>query len=111
MPNTKQQRQAGSIEIILIGVIVLIIAFVGWFVWHAKQNADKTLSSANASANSATVAKPKTSKTVTQSTAGSDNNSLQQDLNTINSQNSQSDQDLNSANSGLNDQSTFTSVP
>ena len=40
-----QNNQSGfsAVEAILVLVIVVAIAGVGWFVWHSKQSADKTL--------------------------------------------------------------------
>jgi len=35
------------IEAVLIVVVVGILSFTGWFVWHAKQNTDKSLDAAN----------------------------------------------------------------
>jgi len=42
----KKPDQTGfaTIEAVLIIVVVAILGYTGWFVWHAKQNTDKTLS-------------------------------------------------------------------
>ncbi len=43
--NTPSKNQSGfsSIEVILVIVIVAAVSSIGWFVWHSKQTADKTL--------------------------------------------------------------------
>src|SRR5204862_168293 len=46
----KNQSGFAAIEAVLILVIVGIIGGTGYFVWHAKQNADKSLDAANESA-------------------------------------------------------------
>lgn len=45
----KNQKGFGAIEGLLILVIVGLIGFVGWYVFHAKTDTDKSLSSAAAS--------------------------------------------------------------
>jgi type II secretory pathway component PulJ len=40
----KQQSGFAVVESLLILVIVAIIGGTGWFVWHSKQQTDKTLS-------------------------------------------------------------------
>jgi hypothetical protein len=44
----KKSNQSGfaAIEAVLILVVVSILGFTGWFVWHAKQNANAALSNA-----------------------------------------------------------------
>jgi hypothetical protein len=46
--NKLQSNETGfsAIEAILILVIIALLVFVGWFVWHSKQTANKTLASA-----------------------------------------------------------------
>jgi Tfp pilus assembly protein PilV len=46
----RNQQGFSVVEGLLILVIVGILGFTGWFVWHARQTADKTLSSADKSA-------------------------------------------------------------
>lgn len=41
--DTKKQLGFSAVEALLLLVIVAMIGFSGWYVWHAKQNADKTL--------------------------------------------------------------------
>lgn len=62
--NRLQDKEAGFslIEILLIVIIIALIVFLGWFVYHSKQTADKTLTSATA-ATSAIKNGPKTSPT------------------------------------------------
>lgn len=50
MQIPKNDRGFGVVEALLVLVIVGILAFTGWFVWNAKQNADKSLDTATASA-------------------------------------------------------------
>ncbi len=90
------------LETVLVLVIIAMIGFVGWFVIRAKHNTDKTLSTATAQTVSAGPAA---------SSGGTDNQSLQSDLNGINNANDQAAKDLNTSNSGLNDSSTFTALP
>lgn len=60
----KNQNGYGTVEIILIIVIVAAIGFVGWFVYHTKQNSDKTLDQATSTSQNAGphFAKPDQSK-------------------------------------------------
>lgn len=88
------------VETLLVLVIIAIIGFVAWFVVHAKHNTDKTLSTAGSSQNGSA----KTGN-------GTDNQSLQDDLSGINGADDQTTKDLNASNSGLNDSSTFTTLP
>jgi uncharacterized protein (UPF0333 family) len=39
----KQQKGFASLESLLLLVIVVMVAFTGWFVWHARSQANKTL--------------------------------------------------------------------
>ncbi len=45
----KKQNGFSAIEAVLILVIVAMIGFTGWYVWHAKQSADKTLTADSSS--------------------------------------------------------------
>jgi hypothetical protein len=49
MTDYKQSSQKGFaiVEVLLIVVALVILGFTGWFVYHSKQTADKTLSSTN----------------------------------------------------------------
>jgi uncharacterized protein HemX len=49
----KDQRGVGAVEAILILVIIAIIAGVGWYVWHVKQNSDKSLDQATTTSQNA----------------------------------------------------------
>ena len=40
----------GAIEGLLVLVVIAIIGFTGWYVWHAKQTTDKNLTSGSSSA-------------------------------------------------------------
>jgi cytoskeletal protein RodZ len=86
-------------ETVLVLAIIAIIGFVVWFVVRAKHNTDKNLNTANSS------------QTTSGKTSGSDDQNLQNDLSGINSANNQTTKDLNTTNTGLNDNSTFTSLP
>lgn len=54
----KNQKGFAHLESLLILIVVLLIAFIGWFVWHTKQQADKSLDSAS-SANFGSISKKK----------------------------------------------------
>jgi cytoskeletal protein RodZ len=58
----KNQKGFGAVEGLLIFVIVGLIAFIGWYVWHSKNAADKTLSAANKASTSSSTTKPTTQK-------------------------------------------------
>ena len=75
MSNLKSdERGVSPVEIVLIVVIVAIIGFVGWFVYHATQSSNNTLSQAASTSQNAgprfksTKAKPKTSTSSTSTT-------------------------------------------
>ncbi len=85
-------------EALLVLIIIAIVGFVAWFVVQAKHDADKNL---NADKTSQASGK----------TGGSDNASLQYDLNGINGANNQISSDLTTSDASLNDNSTFTSLP
>lgn len=54
MKRSVTQSGFAALEAVLILVIVAILGFTGWFVWHSKQAADKSLNNtANSSASSA----------------------------------------------------------
>jgi hypothetical protein len=59
--STLQKNEAGFsvIEAVLIIIIIALLTFVGWFVWHSKQAVDKTLA-ATASSSSPTLKKQRT---------------------------------------------------
>jgi predicted negative regulator of RcsB-dependent stress response len=97
MPK-QDDRGFGHIEFILIFVIVAIIGFTGWYVWHAKTNSEKTLNADDHSS----------SQTIESSLKPGVDSSVQQDLNTAGNATSQGDKELNNADSALNDQSTLT---
>ena len=46
---SKDQQGFGTVEALLILVIVVIVGFVGWFVYNTNQKASKTIDSANQS--------------------------------------------------------------
>ncbi len=54
MALKNDHRGFSAVEAVLILVIVGILGFTGWFVWHAQQSADKTLNSADKTAQSTT---------------------------------------------------------
>src|SRR5262249_53344198 len=49
MGTIQKQKGFGAVEALLILVIIGMLGFTGWYVWHAKQTADKTLSADNSS--------------------------------------------------------------
>jgi Tfp pilus assembly protein PilV len=67
----RNQSGFSTVEIILIIVIVGAIGLVGWFVYHTKQNSDKTLNQATSTSQNAgpRFAKPKESKAKPSSTS------------------------------------------
>jgi cytoskeletal protein RodZ len=71
--NNKQSGFS-AIEAVLILVIVGMLGFTGWYVWHAKQTADKTLSADNSNVPSFSKKQASTAHTTTsQSNASSSN--------------------------------------
>jgi cytoskeletal protein RodZ len=83
MTKGKSDSGFGLVEGLLILVVVGILGFTGWFVWHSKQTADKTLV-----VNSTAPSFKKQTKTTTSaptansSTAHDTTSSTQQGLNT-----------------------------
>jgi hypothetical protein len=57
----KNQNGFSAIEAVLILVILGIVGFTGYFVWHTKQNTDKSLASNNSTA--PVIKKQSTTKT------------------------------------------------
>lgn len=51
----QDQRGFGSIEILLLVVIVGALGFTGWYVWHSKQQADSTYANTAKSARSSSL--------------------------------------------------------
>jgi hypothetical protein len=47
MVTENESQGFAAIETILILVVLGILGFTGWFVWHAKQNTDKSLDAAS----------------------------------------------------------------
>lgn len=47
MTHKRNQSGFAVIEAVLVLIIVGILCFTGYFVWHAKQNTDKSLDAAN----------------------------------------------------------------
>jgi cytoskeletal protein RodZ len=64
MIKTRNQAGFAHLEKLLLGVIVLIIVGVGWYVWHSVSQANKNLNSA-ANTNNAVGSKKKTTQTST----------------------------------------------
>jgi cell division protein FtsN len=100
----RSQTGFSATEAVLAVVIAVIVGFIAWYVFHAKHTTDKNPGTAGSSTHAG-------SGTPKSSAAGTYNRSLQNDLDGINSTNSQAAKDLNASNGGLNDTSTFTSVP
>jgi cytoskeletal protein RodZ len=55
--DVKNKAGFSTIEALLIIVIIALLAFVGGFVWHSKQTADKTLTAATSSSSSSSTVK------------------------------------------------------
>ena len=107
--HPKNQRGFSTVEGVLVVIVVAVIGFVGWYVYHTKQNSDTALNAATTTSNNAG---PRFGSTSQAGNSGSTSDqNLQADLNSTNTDVTHSDQSLNTANTSLNDQSTFTSVP
>lgn len=106
--STKQPDERGfsAIETVLVVVIVAAIGLVGWYVYRARQNTNKTYNAINSSSTSPGFA---TKKSV--ATGSTSNASLQSSLQDATSAANKGNQDMSGANNSLNDQSTLTSVP
>lgn len=108
--TTRNQSGFSGIEVVLAVVIVAIVGSVGWYVYHTKQVSDKLLSTAATSASTSSKSSKSASSGVTPA-GGTDNASLQADLNSASAGSAQSSKDLGGATASLNDTSTFTTVP
>jgi uncharacterized protein HemX len=104
----RNERGFAHLEIVLLIIIAAIIGGVGWYVYHTKQNTDKTLNAASTTSNNAG---PRFAKTATPSSAAASNDSLQSDQQSAASAANQGSKDLSSSNDSLNDKSTMTTVP
>lgn len=104
----KKDQRGAIVESLLIIVVVGILGFTVWYVYHARQNSDKNLSNAAVSGQSTPV-KPGASTPAMSS--GTDNQSLQSDLNSVDSSQNQASQDNNSSGAAINDQQNEVSVP
>jgi predicted negative regulator of RcsB-dependent stress response len=113
MSDIKQDERGFSpVETILVIVIVAVIGFVGWYIYHAKQNTDKSLGAANATSNNVGPRFTSKSKQTATANAGDTSNaSLQSDLQAASSSSNQGSKDLAASNDSLNDKSTMTTVP
>lgn len=65
MKTCNNQKGFAAIEAVLIVVVLGIIGFTGWFVYHSKQAADKSLTAAGNSTPQVAQNKPVTPKTDT----------------------------------------------
>lgn len=105
--GTDRQSGLAAVEAVLIAAIIVIIAGTGWYVFKARDSANKNLTSAaDASQGSGSTA----SGSGNAAAADSDQN-LQNDLDAINSAQNTASQDASSANSAVNDQNSEISVP
>ncbi len=52
MGEHSNQRGSGVVAFLLVLVIVGVIGFTGWYVWHSKQATDSTVQQTNAAAQS-----------------------------------------------------------
>ncbi|HET6924352.1 MAG TPA: hypothetical protein VFH39_00795 [Candidatus Saccharimonadales bacterium] len=48
--TTQKQSGFASLEIVLLAVVVLVLGGTGWFVWHVKRTADRSLANTVTSA-------------------------------------------------------------
>jgi|GEM_PF-2471482 len=51
MTRTTNQSGFAVVEALLVVIILAIVGFTGWFVWHSKQSVDATLSNTGTSTN------------------------------------------------------------
>jgi uncharacterized protein HemX len=109
MSSVKQDESGFSpVESLLVIVIVAILGFVGWYVYHAQQTANKSL---NATASSTTPHFAKDTKTAVATGSDTSNANLQSDLGGVSSANGNANKDMSTTNNSLSDKSTLTSVP
>lgn len=112
MSSTKRDERGFShIETVLVVAIVAVIGFVGWYVYHANQNTNKTLGAANSTSNGAGPNFNNNSKQSSANSGATSNASLQAGLSSAASAGNQGSKDISTANDSLDDQSTMTSVP
>jgi uncharacterized protein HemX len=107
----RDERGIGHLEGVLVIVIVAVIGFVGWYVYHTKQNSDTALNNAASTSNGAGPRFTKNTKSTAAANASTSNASLQTDQQSAASSANQGSKDLSASNDGLSDQSTLTSVP
>jgi Tfp pilus assembly protein PilV len=105
---SKNQRGFSIVETTLLVVVVVAIGVVGWYVYSHR---NKTVATTPASSTSTTTDTTATSPTTKPLASGTSNSDLQSDLSNVTNSSNQSNSDLTTTNNGLNDQSTFTSVP
>ncbi len=113
MQRTKENGFS-PIETILVLVIVGMVSFIGWYVYHARNNANKDLNSAASTSQSLTPASKEASSAAANAaitTKGSDDASLSSDLNSANSSQDQASQDSTAAAGAVNDSQSQISVP
>lgn len=103
----KNQRGFSALEGILLVLVIAAIGFVGWYVYKNRA----TSSTPAATTSSIASTKQETAVVNTPLPSGSSNSDLSSDLSNISSTSTQSNNDINAVNSGLNDQSSMTSVP
>lgn len=103
------ERGFSPVELGLTVVIVVLIGFVGWYVYHVRQTSSKSL---DAAASTSANASPRFASNSKAAASGDTSNaSLQKDLSGATSASNSGSQDLSSTNNSLNDSSTLTSVP
>lgn len=105
----KNQRGFSTVEGVLVVVALALIGFVGWYVYHTRQNSNKALDAANNTSNSAGPRFTSNSKAA--DSGSTSNSSLQSDLSSAASASNQGSKDMSATNDSLNDQSTLTSIP
>jgi uncharacterized protein HemX len=116
MSSIKQDERGFSpVESLLLVVIVAIIGGTGWYIYHSKQETNKTLDAATSTSTGASprfANDSKSNQTAKAANSGDTSNAaLQSDLSSATSTSNQDNKDIAGTNDSLNDKSTLTSVP
>lgn len=104
MKKLKDEAGDAFVIALLVVVIVVVVVLAAWIVKRNRDN--KTALVTNTAQTSTTASKPPTTLP-----NGTDNASLDNDLNTVGTSINQGNQDLTNSNNALNDQQQEISVP